>query len=280
MINYRALLKNVFYKVGLAGVLDRLLYWSAYCRYGRKNAAFRKANPSLVIPPDYFLYETCKLDYEQFFREGEASAKEILEWTKKYFRERPAKILDWGCGVSRVVMHIDKLTDARTSVYACDINKKMIEFNEKNFKNISYTIVPDQPPIAYEDGNFDLIYALSIFTHIMSSKQEIWIREMHRMLSGDGIFLFTTQGKFYYSKLLQKEQHLYDQEGVFTKTYRGEGHRMMSTYNSPTNFRELLQPYFEVLEYYDGAADPKRIGGQDLWIVKKLPVISDFRPAK
>lgn len=50
----------------------------------------------------------------------------------------------------------------------------------------------------------------------------------------------------------------------------------MSTYNSPEALRKLLEKYFEIPEFYDGEIDQTKTGGQDLWIVKKLPITNSF----
>lgn len=272
MANFRAFIKDVFYRARLAGVLDYLLYQSAFLRNRKSNADFRQQNPGVAIPPDYLLYETYRLDYHRFFTSGENIAEEIISWTKNYAQPGPLQILDWGCGLSRVVMHIPKLAEPGSAVYACDINAQMIEFNQNTYKNVSYAISPYAPPTTYPNAHFDLIYALSVFTHIEASLQEAWVREIHRILKDNGVFLFTTHGKLFSSKLLPKERLLLDQTGAFTKAYQQKGHRMMSTYNSAANFRRLLQPYFEILEFHDGATDHTKTGGQDLWIVIKLPV--------
>ena len=269
MGNFHAFIKDIFYKIKLVSVLDFLLYQVSRSRNRKKNSNFRKKNPGLLIPPDYYLYETYKLDYEEFFKDGKCTAKEIIEWTKKYFQEPPKKILDWGCGVSRVVMHIDKFTDTGSTIFACDINEQMILFNKKSYKNISYSLISYKPPTNYENEYFDLIYGLSIFTHVEAGLQENWIKELFRILKNNGIFLFTTQGRFFYSKLLQKEKRLFNKYGVFSKTYQQKGHRMMSTYNSPAILRKIFEKYFEILEFHNGEIDQTKTGGQDLWIVKK-----------
>ena len=45
---------------------------------------------------------------------------------------------------------------------------------------------------------------------------------------------------------------------------------MMSTYNQKDYFKKQLDPYFEILEYYDGKSNLNKVGGQDLWIVRKI----------
>ena len=268
MSNHRAIIKEIFYKTRIVQVLDFFLYQIAWLRNRKKNYRFRKTHPDLIIPPDYFLYETYKLDYKRFFKGGEYSAKKIIEWTKKYFEQEPKRILDWGCGVSRVVIHIDKNTN-QPLLHACDINEQMIMFNKKHYTNISYSLINYNPPTNYEDEYFDLVYGFSIFTHIEGHIQEEWIKEIHRILNRRGIFIFTTHGRFFYSKLLRAEKDTFNKKGVFTKAYRQKGHRMMSTYNQPNNFKKIVEKYFEILEFHDGELEYEKIGGQDLWIVKK-----------
>ena len=272
MNSIRAFIKDVFYRANLTAVLDYLLYQFSIIRNKKKNTAFRKAHPELIIPPDYFLYETYRLDYKQFFEDTKNTAEEILLWTKSYIKQGQVKILDWGCGISRVAMTIDEVTPPTTSVYACDINVRMIEFNARHYKNVSYSVISYEPPTRFDSNFFGFVYSLSVFTHIEASLQPVWIKEIHRILQEDGVFLFTTHGRYYDSKLLPRERRLLEQRGVFTKSFLQKGHRMMSTYNSAAAFRNLLQPYFDVLEFHDGALDQSRTGGQDQWIVRKKTV--------
>lgn len=265
----RAILKNIFYKIGMAKTLDFFLFKISQLRNRRKNAHFRLQNPHLAIPLDYYLYETYLLDYEQFYTDGERTAKEIIEWTGKYLQQKQVRVLDFGCGVSRTTIHLNKFLNGEAIVHGCDVNEKMIRFNKESFKNISYSVVPFSPPTIFEGIFFDLVYAISIFTHIRASLQDQWLKEIHRILKVNGIFLLTTHGTYFEEKLLEKERQILRREGVFTKEYGQEGHRMMSTYNSCDGFKKLLHPYFEILEYHDGLANTNKIGGQDLWIVKR-----------
>lgn len=269
MSKYRIFLKSIFYELGLSGLLDFLLFRFSQLRNKKHNAQFRKQHRDLIIPPDYFLYETYLLNYESFFSQGEQGAREVIEWTGKYIEADKLRILDFGCGVSRVIIHLKKFLNTEADLYGCDVNEKMIEFNKKSFKDISYLHISFMPPTTFENSSFDLIYAFSIFTHIRASLQEAWLKEIHRILRTEGVFLFTTHGRYFNFKLLNSEKEILKMEGAYTREYRKEGHRMMSTYNEPNRFGALLQPYFDILEYYDGSIDLSKTGGQDLWIVRK-----------
>lgn len=270
MVSFRPYIKNVFYKLRLVNAFDYILFQRSYFTYRRKNVQFKNENPELIFPPDYFLYETYKLDYELFYKEGDATAKAIVNWAKNYISTDNGKILDWGCGVSRTVIHLPKYT-SEAEIHGCDINKKMISFNKNNFKQIAYSLISNEPPTSYEACYFDLIYGMSIFTHIEGNLQELWFKEINRILKVGGIFLFTTHGKFFYSKLLPFEKNKLFERGLYSKVYKQRGHRMMSTYNAPEALKKVIEKYFSILEFHAGEADRSKIGGQDLWLVKKKP---------
>jgi SAM-dependent methyltransferase len=50
------------------------------------------------------------------------------------------------------------------------------------------------PPLPYPDERFDLVYALSVFTHLTESQQRSWSAELHRVTRTCGYVLFTTHG--------------------------------------------------------------------------------------
>lgn len=272
MSSIRATVKNFFYKTGLVNILDKVLYEVAYLKNKKRNGAFRRENPTLPIPPDYFLYETYRLDYEQFFKDGELTAKEIVDAVHPYSKKKFSTILDWGCGVSRVTMHLHKFVEPKTEIYGCDINQEMIGFDKATFRDISFSIIPYTPPTNYNSSFFDFVYALSVFTHIEASFQKQWIEEIHRILTDQGVFLFTTHGSSFYSKLLPEEKKVLDKNGSFTKQFSKKGHRMMTTYNSKEAFTNLLYPYFEIMEFRDGKDDRSNQEVQDFWIVRKLQI--------
>ena len=269
MASLKQRLKSIFVKTNSLPILDKLNYAYAALKHFASNKKFKKQYPSFIFPPDYYLYETYRLDYKQYKEDGELTAKEILEWTAKYLQGE-LKILEWGCGVARIVRHIPLLSNYKATVFGTDINKEMIEWDESNISNVGFSTIDYVPPTHFADEQFNLIFALSVFTHIEIGVQVSWIKEIHRMISDEGIFLFTTHGKNFEINLSEPEKKLLEVQGGLTVDYNKKGHRMMSSYNKPDNFRNLLNPYFEILEYFDGAGNPDKVGGQDLWIVKKI----------
>lgn len=269
MDKFKRLLKVFFIKTRLLFVLDKINYRLSKFKNYQQNKRFKKLNPGFAIPPDYYLYETYALDYAQYKEDGENTALEILEWTKPYLKQ-PVKILEWGCGVSRIVRHIPNIASKDCKIYGVDINDEMIKWNTKNISKVKFAKNNYNPPLSFADNQFDLIFALSVFTHIEPEIQNLWIKEICRVAGVNGIFLFTTHGKMYESHLNKKAAEELKSRGSFLQAYEQKGHRMMTTYNSYENFRKNIEPYFEILEYYDGEKFPEKAGRQDLWIVKKI----------
>jgi SAM-dependent methyltransferase len=269
MQSLKVRIKQLFFSTGLSPFFDNLLFKYKYFKNKKKNASYKKANPSIVFPPDYYLYETYQLNYQFYIEDGNLSAKEIIEWTNKYAENKVINILEWGCGVSRTCRHLNKYINHSSKIFACDINDVMVEWDKQNIKNVAFSTINYNPPTRYDTSMFDLVYAISVFTHIDATQQENWIKEIHRILSKNGIFLFTTHGSEYFDKLLSSEKVVLNKTGSFTKQYFQKGHRLMSTYNLADSFKIILEKYFEVLEFYEGEKNIDKIGGQDLWIVRK-----------
>jgi SAM-dependent methyltransferase len=261
-------IKEIFIKSNSLVLLDKFNYAYSYLKYLAKNIKYKKQNPDFTFPPDYYLYETYKLDYKQYKEDGLLTAKEIIEWTSKYLKGQ-YKILEWGCGVARIVRHIPDLIDKNSIVFGIDINEEMINWNLANIPNVNFKKNDYYPPALFDNDEFNVVFALSVFTHIEVKFQSKWLAEIHRIISDDGIFLFTTHGKKYEINLDEKGKEVLDNQGALTIDYKQKGHRMMSSYNSYESFKILVEDYFEILEYYSGAEYPEKVGGQDLWIVRK-----------
>jgi hypothetical protein len=126
-------IKNVFVKTDSLSILDKINYLYSKLKYSLANKKFKKLNPDFAFPPDYYLYETHSLNYKHYKEGGELAAKEILKWTTKYINDEQLKILEWGCGVSRITRHIPNYI-RNAMVFGADINQGMIDWNRQNIK--------------------------------------------------------------------------------------------------------------------------------------------------
>ena len=103
-------------------------------------------------------------------------------------------VLDFGCGAGRTLRHF--IHDAETAEFwGCDIDEPSIEWLREHLCP-PFHAVPNgpMPPLAFEDGFFDLAYVISVFTHLTGS-WSAWLLEMHRVLADNGILIATFMGE-------------------------------------------------------------------------------------
>lgn len=52
------------------------------------------------------------------------------------------------------------------------------------------------PPLPYDDRFFDLVYVISVFTHLDEDAQYQWLTELRRITKPDGIVLATVRDRY------------------------------------------------------------------------------------
>ena len=120
--------------------------------------------------------------YEQSGRERKAAIIEILpdDWS---FEGR--RVLDFGCGAGRV-LHAFLPEAASGEFWGCDLHGPTIAWLDENLSPPLRFYVNDRIPTPHPDGYFDLVYAISVFTHI-THEWSAWLLELHRILKPDGL---------------------------------------------------------------------------------------------
>jgi SAM-dependent methyltransferase len=262
-------IKYFFYVFGLSPLWDRFIFRFAQIRFRKKNQTYRNNHPDILLPDDYDLHETFRLDYQKYMVEGKLAAAEICEDSTRIAKKNfNGNLLDWGCGTGRITRHLPKVfPNAR--VFGCDTHDRRMEWNRNHAMGIHFTKIEPLPPTPYANEFFELIIGFSVLTHIDADSQDAWLAELYRILKPGGILWLTTQGEAYCNQLLGFEKRKLYTEGIYTRKAHLPGHRMMSTYHFADNFREKLSRYFSIREYYAGKSYPAKTGGQDLWILQK-----------
>tara|TARA_R110002073_G_scaffold313380_3_gene485294 strand:- start:6733 stop:7002 length:270 start_codon:yes stop_codon:yes gene_type:complete len=77
-------LKNIFLKLHLLTFIEFIRF--KYIQYKRKkiNTGFKKRNPKIKLPSDFYLYETFDLNYEKYYSGGKSTAAWVINYIKKY----------------------------------------------------------------------------------------------------------------------------------------------------------------------------------------------------
>ena len=106
------------------------------------------------------------------------------------------RMLDFGSGPGRTLRHF--LPEAESAEFwGADIDAASIE-------QLQAALCPPMhawrcaggPPLGLEHGSFDLIWAISVFTHLTDTSLA-WLLELHRLLKPEGLLIATYIGRWH-----------------------------------------------------------------------------------
>jgi SAM-dependent methyltransferase len=127
--------------------------------------------------------------YEQAGRRRKAGIIEALPDDYSFERRR---VLDFGCGSGRVLRQF--LPEAASGEFwGCDLHRPTIAWLDEHLSPPLHFHVNDEIPTPHPDSYFDLVYAISVFTHI-THEWSAWLLELHRILKPEGLLLATFVG--------------------------------------------------------------------------------------
>lgn len=263
----RKIFLSTIRKVGLIKFADKIKYYILLIRTSKLRHDFKSKYPDVILPPPYFLYETFNLNYFSFYEGSIETAKWLISYFEKYKKLEKLNILDWGCGPGRVIRHLPSYINDSCNYYGTDYNKKYIKWCSRNLTNINFSLNKLQPPLDYQSDFFDVIYGISIFTHLSEKMHYAWFEDLIRVLKPGGVLFLTLHGDAFIEKLTDSEKELFRNRKLVVKGNTKEGHRTFGAFQ-PESFVKELFGKNTVLEHVAG----KVIEGkpqQDVWIIQK-----------
>lgn len=105
------------------------------------------------------------------------------------------KILDFGCGPGKLLYLLSQ-KKIRLNLFGCDINKEIINFNKKEYKNknINFSLVKEDFKTIFEDSFFDFVFLLDVVEHI--SEPNKFLKEINRIIKKGGKLIINTPDRF------------------------------------------------------------------------------------
>jgi SAM-dependent methyltransferase len=115
----------------------------------------------------------------------------VIELSGKHLHEFD-RVLDWGVGCGRIARHFPRASAG--GLTGCDIDHDNVEWCSSHLAG-TFVQSSMQPPLPFGNESFDVIYGVSIFTHLRESMQLRWLEELDRVLAPGGIILVTIHGQ-------------------------------------------------------------------------------------
>lgn len=263
-------ISNLLRSTRLLPVAEKARFYWQKQKYKKANEEFKKEHPDFILPPEFFIYETYRLNYKWYHDDGKNTAKEIVAFFSNHFdvSGTGTRVLDWGCGPGRIVRHLPPLLP-NAEVYGTDYNEEYIKWCSGHLKGISFSVNKIDPPTGYPGSFFDVVIGLSILTHLSEKAHYDWIHELHRIVKPGKFVFITTQGKAYYSKLSVTERKLFDENRVVIRAYSHEGNRLYSSFQPVVFIRKLVEGKFHIVENIPGKLKDGE-PAQDVWLLQKI----------
>ncbi len=191
--------------------------------------------------------------------------------------------LDFGCSSGRVV-RVLAAAYPDGDWHACDPNGPAIEWAQANLPGIEFFVNGNEPPLPVGDGELDLVYAISIWSHFEPALGLRWFEEMRRILRPGGHLVFTTHGLTSIDVIctqrgarsmeqsLEIERALYSSGAWFAAEFGEQGDWGVVNPNWGTAFLSPewvlvnLCPGWRVLEYAPG----RNQSNQDVYVLERL----------
>lgn len=149
-----------------------------------------RADLAIDIPPSpiHFVPGQYRIFYD--FKNTDMVLSELLSAGI----EIKGTLLDFGCSSGRNLAVLRRAFPSELQLFGVDPAQDSVEWLQKNVRGVSATVSKQSPPLPFDDEQFDIIIAKSIWTHFSPSAGRRWFAEMRRVLKKGGHFLFSTHG--------------------------------------------------------------------------------------
>jgi SAM-dependent methyltransferase len=132
-------------------------------------------------------------DREEFSRVGEAAAANIaLAFDRSRDRGRPyPRWLDFGCGPGRVARHLLRSPAVR-ELSGLDVDEPAIRWAASHLRPARFQAIRPDPPTGLPSGSFDVVFSVSVFTHLSEEAQRAWLAHLADLLVPGGLLIAST----------------------------------------------------------------------------------------
>lgn len=184
-------------------------------------------------------------------------------------------ILDWGCGCARVARFVTEFAPRKLT--GIDIDPDNIQWCKKNIAEAEFARIDLDPPTPFANESFDLVYGISVFTHLSETDQDRWLTELQRITKPGAAVLMSIQGEIAFLRVdgdfqrflaLEKAGfHVYgrcpDLDDVLPGIKESEYYK--NVFHSRRYIYEHWSRYFEIADVIDAAF----AGYQDLVVMRR-----------
>lgn len=256
-------------RFGLLGVAFRR-YEIFQARTSAAGAAWPDHDDGLPLPPaELRALVSGTAEPGWFLAFGRAMFDTIVSAAARHGAPVPRmrRVLEFGCGSGRVLRHWQHVRGPE--IHGTDYNPALADWCDAHLPFATIGRNQLDPPLPYADASFDLVYAISVFTHLKESLQHAWMAELRRVLVPGGLLIMTTHGSSLRQMLTTDECAAFDEGALVVRYEETSGMNLCSAYHPESFVRNTLASGFAVRELMPSGQ--RELIGQDVYVLEKLP---------
>lgn len=258
-------------------VPTRIRYPMGYARRAGLDS-WRRLRTAGALPPRRLLQKVQMTPWvDEYLRVGEKSWRSISQALYAADADPSAdlKALDFGCGLGRTLRFCVQDTSLRWELAGCDVDEALVAWSRDAFqparagRRVDVRRNETRPPLPWEDGAFDVVWTVSVFTHFDAAAQAAWAAELGRILRPGGLAAVTTMGPHAFggfANLDTPERRAAFLEDGFLFHPGGDTFNANGAFHTEDAVRRIFQADFELLRWTEGGLD----GFQDLSVLRRL----------
>lgn len=148
------------------------------------------------LPPRHlagYVVGSAEAPLDEFVAIGELLADLILEVTGPQWEWDGSRVLDFGCGSARVLRHfLDRA--GTTELHGAELDAACVAWIQAHLvPPLQVVASSPSPPLPYPDGHFDLIWSMSVFSHLTDT-WAAWLLELRRLVRPGGLVVVSVMG--------------------------------------------------------------------------------------
>jgi SAM-dependent methyltransferase len=175
------------YEAGIAGDLD------AWLRFNGRDAFRARGGLRLVapFPPMELMQNTTGLTSDEEFAAHGAHFVQVLNDASPKPLADHEDLLDFGVGVGRVARIFKGHEGRYTGV---DIDARHVAWVASALDHVEAFATSPGEPLPFDDGRFDGVISISVFTHLDEDDHRFYLAELARVCRRDATVLLTVHG--------------------------------------------------------------------------------------
>lgn len=253
----------------LLTLVDRAMFLVELARRRRANRRFLAEHLGFAVPPAALAFDAYNhVHWQAYHDSGMLHARLVADVIREHHRGDALRICEWGCGPGRVIRHLrSALADRSIELFGTDENPASVAWCRSHIPDVEFRRNGRDPPLPFDDDALDVLYAISVFTHLSEPGHERWADEVLRVVRPSGLVILTTHGDACAGRLLPNERERYRAGKLVVRGGVREGSKCFVAYHPPAYVRGRLLTNADVVAHLPGPSAYQM--SHDVWVARK-----------